>query len=226
MRNRIVNLMVKDFRVLLSEKMMAITSIVMFVFCALFGSSLTIAGLLITFYMISMCTLYTFALEEKYHSERFFASLAVKRRDVVTARYMNGLAVTAAYLAIAFLLNAIFLLAGVPIARPITLGYVTLLLAVVAVSSAISMPLYFKFGYARARVLTILVYIVPMAGGGLLTGFSAGTGIMPSLSGSMTAPSALFSLDPFPSLLIAAAALMIWGASVPVAVHLYKGRDL
>jgi hypothetical protein len=214
--------MVKDFRVLSSERMLAVSFFVGLAITALVASSLTIVGAGLAFFLVFSYTIYLFSIEEKYHAERFFASLAVKRRDLVIARYLNGLVIVAVFLALAYPVNAVLLRtgvpAGVPAAHPITIGYVSLILAAVAVSAAISLPAFFKLGFTKARVFITLIYIVPFVGGSFLMGISSTIGIDPS--------STIFSMDPPASLLIAAGALVLWAASIPLAVRLYGSRDL
>jgi hypothetical protein len=226
LRSQIANLMRKDFRVLRSEKGMSLTFFAGLALSALITATFTVYGLFIAFYFVSMYVQFAFSFDEKYNTERFFASLAVKRRSMVIARYLDGLVAAAAYLALSCLVNAGELLLRNPAVGPMPFGYVSLFLAVVALFSAISFPLYFKLGIVRARVITLFFLALPMVVGGGLVGMSSLTGYARSLANALSTRSGFFSL-PLPlCLLIAAGALTLWAASIPLAVHFYESRDL
>jgi ABC-type transport system involved in multi-copper enzyme maturation permease subunit len=188
MRNPMANLIVKDFRAAWSEKTVAVTSIFLVVMSALITTSPCVASSIASSFMLSMCMLNIFSIEEKYRTERFFASLAVRRRDIVFARYGNLAIIVAVYCVLAVVANHAEILAGNPAAHPVSLGYFALTVSLIAFYSAISFPFYFKLGVLKARAVTILLMIVPMTGIGFLMGLSYTAGFMPSLAAAANSP--------------------------------------
>ena len=79
---------------------------------------------------------------------------------------------------------------------------------------------------ARARFATFLLFLLPVTGSGVLVSMSSMTGVAHSLSTAITARSDLFSLPLPTSLLIMAGALVVWAASMPLAVRFHEARDL
>lgn len=216
----------KDFRSLWSEKIAASLFVALLAMSAIMASSLSFSSLLLVFFTTSVYILNVFALEEKFRTERFFASLPVRRGDIVLARYGGVMAIAGAYFAVAYFANAVSILAGKPEARPIPLGYCATVLAILAFFTSFTLPFYFRLGLARARTITTLLVVVPMTWGGLLIGLGSRRGslsVMNTVSAVMNSP---FPRDLPHSLLMMGAAIILWGVSIPVAVALYSRRDL
>ncbi len=227
MANRIAALMGKDFRSLLNERMTAGMFLLLLVLSAFMAPSLSFTGLGLAFYAVSIFILFTFSLEEKFRTARFFASLPVRRRDVVAARYGSVIAMTLVFIALALIMDVILIAAGNPNARPIPLGYCAMALALVSFFTSFSLPFYFKFGMAeKARIVTILIIVIPVTLGGAAMGVgNAG------VSAPFVKTVQEFTANPYPrdipaSLILIGAAILLWVVSFPVSVRLYAGRDL
>ena len=226
MRSRVVRLLSKDFITLRREPSAAFAGLVMIIVFPLLASAPGIPTLVITVFVLSMCGVNVFSIEEKYHTERFFASLAVRRREIVLARYAGTLVVEAMYFTLAFFYNGLEIVLGNHLVHPISLGYCALLFAAVALVTAISFPLYFMLGIMKARFVTIVLYIVPVMFVGAVGGLGIGRGSWAFLSVFGASPGASFPVDALTSGLIAGAALLLWLISIPIAVRLYEKRDL
>lgn len=117
-----------------------------------------IISLTITFMLSSN----SFALDEVSQSSKVIVSLPVSRKEVVLSKYLSIFL----YIVFAIILTSaagvIFTLFG---ARNTRLNYITISeIKSIAVSctlvSCIIFPLQFKLGYAKARIATIMVYIM------------------------------------------------------------------
>jgi ABC-2 type transport system permease protein len=226
MGNNVLNLIWKDFRALWSEKMSAFMFVGLFAISAIFASSPSFSSLVFVFVTASTYILNVFALEEKFRTERFFASLPVRRRDIVLARYGGVMAIAAAYFAMAYLVNVAFILAGKPGARPIPLGYFATVFAILAFFTSFSLPFYFKLGVAKAKTVTTVLVIVPMTVGVLLIVLRPSGGSLPMMKAISAVMSAPFPPDLSRALLTIGAAILLLGVSIPVAAVLYSRRDL
>jgi ABC-type transport system involved in multi-copper enzyme maturation permease subunit len=226
MSSSILSLMAADFQVLWSEKTVLIAFLVSFAFFSVFASSLQVASMLFTVYILTSYTFSVFSLEEKYHAERYIASLPVKRRDVVFARYANTMVVIVVYFILAFLVNIAFLIVKFTPARPIPLEYCAIVFAAACLTSAVCVPSFFRLGITRSRAVIMLVLVIPFMGYGLVMGFGPSIGLLPAQASTATIPITSLPLRPLDSILMAVAALLVWAASIPLSVFLYSRRDL
>jgi len=130
-----------------------------------FGQSISMMVGVVMMYA-SMYVSYPFAVGEKSNLDALYATLALSRREVVAGRYLFaiGLDVGAAALALA---------AG-PMVRGITgedVGIVQLaatiaiVFAVFSLVQAVQLPLYFKLGYAKAKFVAVMPYVLISVGG-------------------------------------------------------------
>jgi hypothetical protein len=187
----------------------------------------------------SYYTVNVFSLDEKFRTERFFASLPVRRKDIVLARYAGVMAIAGAYFVVAYLVNAVSILLvplyggaqiylkvfGKTEVQTIPLGYCATVLVLVAIIPALTFPLYFKLGLAKAKTITTLLLAIFMALITLIILLPSGGShrVMKVIPAVMTAP---FPRDLLFILLLIAAAILLWGVSIPVAVALYSRKDL
>lgn len=235
MWNNILNLIRKDFCSLWNEKLSACMFVAMLVISAVFASSPSFSSLVFVFFTASSYILNVFSLEEKFRTERFFASLPVRRRDIVLARYGGILAIAGAYFVVAYLANAVSIfvgsewehkLLGKTVVRPIPLGYCTSVLVILALISSFTFPLYFKLGLAKAKTILSLFLMVFMALSGvlLISRPSGGSNrVMKAIAAVLNSP---FPHDLPHALLVMGVAILLWGVSIPLAVALYSRKDL
>lgn len=225
MANNIVSLIRKDFGALWSEKTTGRMFVALLAMSAIFASSRNFSSLLFVLLTASTYILNVFNLEEKFRTERFFASLPVRRREIVLARYGGVLAIAGAYFALAYLANAVAILAGKTGARPISLGYCASVLVILAVITSFTFPLYFRFGVAKAKTITTLALSVVMGLSTLILFVPNGGSnrVMKAISAVLSSP---FPRDLPYALLMIGVAILLWGVSIPLAVTLYSRKDL
>jgi ABC-type transport system involved in multi-copper enzyme maturation permease subunit len=227
MRNRVMSLMARDFRVMRSERAFALSFFGLLTFSVLLASfSPLFSGLLITVVLVTTYTLNTFSLDEKYHTERFTASLPVRRRDIVLARYAAGLILTAFVLALASAANALLTILGHPASRPIPFGYMAVLVAIICGFCAVSLPFCFRLGYSKARAVMKVFYLGLFIATGILVGLNASTVTLTSLTAMLSFPAAHFLVPPVTCAILLAAAMGAWMLSFLTSARMYERRDL
>lgn len=100
---------------------------------------------------------YPFTIGEKNTLDMLYATLAIRRRTVVFGRYALTLLVfTVVTLLGVLLAYGMARLLGFPFAWPDMAMLVAIFFIVFALAAALQLPLYFKLGYAKARLLTYL----------------------------------------------------------------------
>lgn len=224
MANNIMFLIRRDFCALWSEKTMGVMFVALLVFTACFASLINFASLLFL-----LMTAYTyiqnvFSLDEKYRTELFFASLPVRRVEIVIARYCGVLAIAVVYFALAYFVNACSILGG-KAERVIPLGYCATVLMILSVITSLTFPFYFKFGFARAKnVISFILGGTVMAGTMITMHMSEGSnGMLNVFSKALTFP---FPQDFLHALFLIGVAIFLLGVSIIVTVALYSRRDL
>ncbi len=226
MANNILSLILKDLCALWSERMMGLMFVCLLAIGAVFASYQDFPSLLFVFMTVSVYIMNVFSLEEKFRTERFMASLPVRRRDIVLARYGGILAIAAVYFVVAYLANVISILIGRPGVRLIPLGYCSTVILILGFTASFTFPFYFKFGMTKAKTVTNLLVTVLMALGVVVMTLRQGGG-----SNQARRTISAFLNSPFPrdlphTLLLMCVAILLLGVSIPVAVALYSRKDL
>jgi len=225
MANNVLNLIRKDFIALWSEKTTGFLFAALLAISALFASYLTFSSLVFLLLVASTHTLNVFNLDEKFRTERFFASLPVRRRDIVLARYGELLAIAGAYFVMAYLANTASILAGKTEAQ-IPLGYCASVLVVLAFMSSFTYPFFFKRGLSKAKSVTTILLAIFMAPASTMIFMRPGDGSNQTAKAFLAAMNSPFPRDLLHTLLLIGIAILLWGVSIPVAVALYSRRDL
>lgn len=166
---------------------------------------------------------YPFMLEEKAQGDILYATLSVRRRDVVVGRYLFGLLLLIPGFLLVFSPLALSLLTGGPAEVAEVAGMALAMVVVALLFNAIQFPAFFKMGYAKARYIVF----VPMIFFAAL--FIVIWKIVPN---DMLAPFIAW-LDALPtqSLLFLGAALvavvfLLYVISGVIACRFYSARDL
>jgi hypothetical protein len=115
-----------------------------------------------------MFTSYPFAAGEKTNMDALYVILAIGRKTVVLGRYVFALFLNMCAIVFSF----IFALAGFLATRAANFGngidevfWMVILFAMLfAVIEVIQLPFFFKFGYTKARFLSVLPFIAIMGG--------------------------------------------------------------
>lgn len=98
--------------------------------------------------------------DEKNKSELVLISLPVSRTELVMAKYLSGLSFVGINLIVLSLMGfifSIFVNPGIQLIQPID---VFLALSVSLLQVCIYLPIYFKLGYHKGRIVSILLFMV------------------------------------------------------------------
>ncbi len=140
----------------------------------LFAVAFTAAGMESASYVVmwgmllSMQVVTSFALDEMSKWTSFAMTMPVTRREYIRAKFLLHLLLVAGgylvVLAICFLCMAV--LRTMTVAAVLNLMVATLLsMAMALFAGSISIPLLLKFGAERTRILSILLFVVPVCVG-------------------------------------------------------------
>ncbi|MDR2770672.1 MAG: ABC-2 transporter permease [Clostridiales Family XIII bacterium] len=129
----------------------------------------------------TMFASYPFVLADKSNLDALYVTLSVSRKTVVLGRYLFTLALDVCAIACSLVLSA----AGVFAVRAFASDpgasdtrWATLVLAAVFIAvQAVQLPIYFKFGYAKAKFFSLLPFCFVMAAVAALVEISKGDGL-------------------------------------------------
>lgn len=195
------------------------------VYGALAVSGLWDASILTTlmFVIVIMLPINNFAFDSAAKWEGFCLSLPVNRRQVVAARYLFTLLLTAAALAVAFVVGLVVSLTG-RMESWAEFGVTAIAMTALAlVMNGIMLPLLYRFGAERAR----LIYFAVLGGVALI-----GVLLYKLLGGNEWLSSLEAIPDPSPALLAALpvlavlAGLLLLALSYLISCATYSKKDL
>lgn len=156
-------LLLKDF---LNARKQIRTLAIFAVFYAALGivmKATTFGSVLILVFVINL-SISAFAYDDQARWDGYALTMPVTRRDVVVARYLYTVVIMVLTLILGIGINVISaLVANVPFGtEEILVSYVLISLTLLAM--ALLLPLIFKFGTEKSRMLMILVFAIPFAG--------------------------------------------------------------
>ncbi|WP_077613131.1 ABC-2 transporter permease [Clostridium sp. Marseille-P2415] len=140
------------------------------------GSSVMLLGITGAWFVALMSS-NIFAIQEKNNLDRLYGSVSVKLQDIVLGRYVFVfLNYFLSFLAVIILHSGFVLFQNKALETPdVLLGFSLSFLAFSTITG-IQMPMYFKMGYTKAKVWSMVPFIAVMA-------FVAIPSFVPALSG-------------------------------------------
>lgn len=177
----------------------------------------------------SMCTMYgvmyasyPFALGEKNSVDYLYPTLAVSRRRVVQGRYIFSALMLAGFALIGLALAGVSkVITGSDFGWGVLAAVTGVLLLLGIAIMSFQLPIYFKLGYSKARVL---VYLPLVALPAIIMAFVSLRGGNEALTQALTG---LLSIGVLPFCAIAVTAvLVIYCLSCRLSVSYYQKRDL
>jgi hypothetical protein len=110
---------------------------------------------------------YPFAIGEKSNLDALYTTLSLKRKTVVAGRYLFALLLNICAVLFMFVLALLGLFVAEMIGMIVSGEDIVWMLAVLAaafvVIQAIQLPLFFKFGYTKARFFSLVPFMAVMA---------------------------------------------------------------
>jgi ABC-2 type transport system permease protein len=229
MTGNIINLVRRDFYVILSEKAIGFIFLFILIMSVVTVSRLNLWSMFFLFMLIFFYIQNVFLLEEKYRAEIFSASLPVRRSDLVMARYIGVAAIAGIYILVVYCANALMLYFKVSNIQPIPASYCVNILLTLVLTTSITYPFLFRFGFTKAQTTSrMLIVAVAMVAGGAL---GARTGVILIKSKGTGVVSALLSGDIYPQSIITTmvlfgASVILMGVTIPVTLVFYNKKDL
>jgi len=226
MRNSISALVAKDFFCFLREPRMLVSTLIMVLLCPLLSSNPFFVVMFCVFPSYTMTTL-LFSYEEKYGTDRFFASLPVSRTAMVAARYGGVFLAALAGLAIACGSDLALVALGSG-AKPFGDLFFLSFTAFFTVNVSLIIPLYYKVGIAKARIASLVLMMIPAMAGGAMVGMDK---MLPGAaeSNALASAGALFSTLRLPGFvlpLVMTACLAVLAASLLVSARIFEAKEL
>ena len=168
--NKVINFVHLDYMTV--KPYFTVKNIMIFAFVALFMATMSgsiASGINIGVMIATIFVSYPFAVGEKSNLDALYASLSIKRRSVVQGRYVFIVLLNLCTI----LFSSMLATAGLFIGRATGLlpdgtdsGNMELVLIMAGlflVTQTIQLPIFFKLGYAKAKVLSILPFAALMA---------------------------------------------------------------
>ncbi len=164
------NLIIKD--ILIQKKQVAFSIAYMAFILVAFqgmGEAMLPMGLVALTYMLSMTSC---GYEEKNKSDIMLNSLPIKRTNIVAAKYLSVFVYFAMGMIAYVLFTKVIIMIQVPLKTyPITLEAFIGGFVAVSLMTGIWLPIYFKFGYMKLRVLNFVLFFLFFFGTSYLTKF-------------------------------------------------------
>lgn len=126
-------------------------------------------GLLFVVLMMSIMSSYNFSIEEKNDMERLYAGLPIRKGDHVIGRYLFLFLFVVVMEVLSILSTLLFSLIGKMEISFTSLLHVSLIgLAIYLFIVSFQMPIFFKMGYQKARILSYLPLLLIGVGSPIL----------------------------------------------------------
>ncbi len=212
---KVYQLIKKDFMI---QKKTLMLSMILMAFFAMSFAAFESAGLVMSVVAFS----YLFvqgasAIEDKSNSDVLLVSLPIKRTTIVLAKYLSIYVFAALGLAIQAVIHALAELMNISrIGFPITMDGIFGVFVSVSLIFSILLPLIFKFGFIKSRMVNSLIFILCFFGGAKIAEQFAGQlnlEIFNSLS------------DAGLKLLTTLAVLILLWLSYMLSLHFYRNRE-
>lgn len=151
---------------LLVQKKAFILSLVLIIFYAFYFGDMGPAGLALSAFTVTyMLTLGAFCIDEKNNSDKLLISLPIKRSSIVLSKYLFVLVITTYVILLNFFITTFVNLLHLSL-NPFSLTTAGVLssFAVPVLYSSIALPIIFRFGYLKSRMINFIVFFSLIAG--------------------------------------------------------------
>lgn len=192
-------LLVKDFYVL--WKQMKVFLVIILVFSALPGNSNTVFAVTYAALLPYSCVAY----DERSKWDQLAAMMPYSTRDLVLSRYALGWIAGAGACLLSLILQGGF---AAILHREVHTDLLIASFFTCVITLAITLPLIFRFGVERGRLIMFLIIFLVCGSAGALSGFAE------SLSGTL----------PAPVWLIVPVSLVLTALSIPLSLRWYALR--
>lgn len=216
-----LNLVMKDFLIQKKTLLLMLAYILVFMFAFQSLGNGAFAGIIVavTYSLVTTACNH----EEKVNSDIIFNSMPLRRRDIVLAKYLSVIAYTLLASLCYFIITKVVVAVGIKTTiNAITLGSFTGAIFAILVMNGIYFPVYFKYGFIKAKTVSFILFFLFFFGVmSLLNAIEEANAawLQPITRLLFDKPNLQASL-----LLIVAAAIFSVGSYV-LSVKLYENRD-
>jgi ABC-type transport system involved in multi-copper enzyme maturation permease subunit len=158
-----LNLILKD--ILIQKKSLAYIALYVVIFSIAFQGTgmdtFIVIAVAVTYQMVATACAY----EDKAGSDIMWNSMPIKRRNIVLSKYLSVLVYTIIAALVYMVFTILINLTAIPMSvAPITLPGLAAVFISTILMNDVYFPVYFKFGYMRARVISIILFFVLFIG--------------------------------------------------------------
>jgi ABC-2 type transport system permease protein len=170
---------------------------------------------------------YQFAIGEKSNLDALYVTLSVYPRTVVLGRYLFAFLLNLCAVAFSFVF-AMFGVFGARLAGNFqnggsgSLAFILAMPALLLLVQSVQLPIYFRFGYTKAIFISVVPFVVFMAGYGAFVSMARKSGIIAKLSTSLSGILSNVALTTALAVFVLALAIYI---SYSLSVAYYSKRE-
>jgi ABC-type transport system involved in multi-copper enzyme maturation permease subunit len=217
-----LNLILKD--ILVQKKTLAFLGLYIIVFIFAFQSigagAFSAIVIAVTYQMVSSVSNY----EEKANSDIIMNSLPLSRKGIVFSKYLSiivyALLAILGYMAFSLIITLIHIPVNIP---PITLESLAAALAGIMLMNGIYYPVYFKMGYAKAKIVSFILFFLFFFG--TMSLVEEATSEMPNKLLQSIVGRFSEGLDLQAFLILVGGALVLLLASYALSLRFYNNRE-
>ena len=119
-----------------------------------------VAGVAITYMFVQ----YSCAIEDKNNSEKILNSLPVSRNKIVFSKFISVILFSVFVTVIIGLLGELFTRLSFLYIKKISIEEIISILTAAWILASVYLPIYFKFGYIKAKLFNIVIFLVFFSG--------------------------------------------------------------
>ena len=221
MAGNIINLMYRDYYAFWNHKIFR-TSILFFPYVLtgplfkIYDFTLLWMATLI-FGLIRFSVINVFIFEMKSGTEKFFASLPVRRMDLVLTRYFEVIVITVLILILGYFSNTISRVFGRPDLQ-LPVAYYATVSIIFSLVASFSLPFYFKYDAIKGSIISLFFGIIVLSQG-VLYGLTK----MPPRK---IIESFLLNEDLSTALAITGITILLFIVSIIISIVVYSKKDI
>ena len=193
----------KDF--LIQKRNLLLSVVISVLFLAVWTNyNLMISTIMISYMLVFGAS----AFEDKNNSDKFLVSLPISKTKIVFAKYLSVYVFAAYAFVLNVLLITIFDVLRFPITTaPATIQEILAAIGLLTVYVSIALPIIFKFGFAKSRMITFI----------LIFALVFGISYVPE---TFLPTDESFMID-----MLATGILMLLSVSIWLSLHIYRRRE-
>jgi len=217
MAGNIISLIRKDFYALWTEKGVGSMLYILLIIGSISTPALKLINMLYLLIIIPMYIINSFTLDAKYRTDRFFASMPVRRIDIVLSRYLGIVIIVMLHLVMGYASNLVIKLSGIS-RFSILPGYYAVALIFASIIASTYFPFYFRYGITKAMNIMSSLFMGLFFG--IMFALSKKQGLFKEIMDFS------FTNVITTSLILTGVAVLLFVISIKISSVIYLKRDL